>query len=362
MKKLGKSIILGLACAFVCALATTAVACTGAGDFIEQMKCEHVWNGGKVTKKATCTEEGKKLYECTKCGKEKKEDLEKLPHTEHTVEMKAATCDQKGMTDYVECSVCNAILVAGKELPALGHTEIDLPGIEATCTTKGKTEGKYCTRCNEYTVEQTEIPALGHKIVAIEAVESTCAKQGNTAGAKCERCETVYTAPQVIPKKAHDFDEDGICQGCGNVTEAFFDCVNEMTKTNAGEVVQVGTFYTYEGFSNRIIQEEVTQYSCMEGENFKFVWEITADETKETILKIEGKAYVKDNNGEWIFVEGAFENFFVYKVDLENKVITVYVKTLEGTIVTNNKNYNVFKETLRMAEFNSAIGSSNKYV
>ncbi|MBQ4268135.1 MAG: hypothetical protein IJB97_00630 [Clostridia bacterium] len=248
MKRRVKNLIVGLACALTCGLATAAVGCTSASDWLEQQRCEHVWNGGKVTEKATCTEEGEKLYECTKCGKEKKEDLEKLPHTEHTVEAKAATCDEKGMTDYVECSVCNAILVAGKELPALGHTEIELPGIEATCTTKGKTEGKYCTRCKEYTVEQTELPALGHKLVDIEAVEATCSAAGSTRGIKCERCETIYTQPQVIPSLGHTI-VNGVCTTCGTVTDetAFFAQTASMKETqiDANHVTTAGFYRVY---------------------------------------------------------------------------------------------------------------------
>lgn len=248
MKRRVKNLLVGLACALTCGLATAAVGCTSASDWLEQQRCEHVWNGGKVTEKATCTEEGEKLYECTKCGKEKKEELEKLPHTEHTVEAKAATCDEKGMTDYVECSVCNAILVAGKELPALGHTEIELPGIEATCTTKGKTEGKYCTRCKEYTVEQTELPALGHKLVDIEAVEATCSASGSTSGIKCERCETIYTQPQVIPSLGHTI-VNGVCTTCGTVTDAqaFFAQTASMKETqiDANHVTTAGFYRVY---------------------------------------------------------------------------------------------------------------------
>ena len=62
MKRRVRSFILAIASALTCALAMTAVACTSAADWLEQQKCEHVWNGGKVTEKATCTEEGEKLY------------------------------------------------------------------------------------------------------------------------------------------------------------------------------------------------------------------------------------------------------------------------------------------------------------
>ena len=89
---------------------------------------------------------------------------------------------------------------------------------------------------------------------------------------------------------------------------------------------------------------------------------MVVDENQGKILSFEGKAYVKDNNGEMIFVEGAFENFFVYKVDLENKVLTVYVKTLEGTIVKDNKNYKVFRETWDLNPLHTQSATAYKYV
>lgn len=39
--------------------------------------CSHAWDEGKVTKEATCTEAGEKLFTCTKCGATK---TESIPH------------------------------------------------------------------------------------------------------------------------------------------------------------------------------------------------------------------------------------------------------------------------------------------
>lgn len=353
MKKRVRNFILGLACALTCGLATAAVGCNTASDWLDQMKCEHVWNGGKVTVKATCTEEGKKVYECTKCGKEKKEELEKLPHTEHTVEMKAPTCDEKGMTDYVECSVCNAVIVAGKSIPALGHTEIELPGIEATCTTKGKTDGKYCTRCNEYTVEQTEIAALGHNLVTIEAVEATCKDQGLTAGVKCDRCDTIYSEPKPIPSIGHTI-KNGVCTTCGTVTDAtkFFEQTATMSEMQIDEN-HVATSGFYRVYVNQNVEEgkmfddlnfgiEIAPlfgYSIVGGIAIRLYGE-------KIVIDSFGLQYVDENsNGGSLTLTQS--DFFVLKDEVKEKgYFTIYFTSNLWTVKTDDDFYIQLKPSM----------------
>lgn len=236
MKKWVKGFILAIASATLCASAVMLTGCTSAKDWLKQQRCEHTWNSGIVTTKATCSEEGETTYTCTKCDKVKKEEIAKLPHVEEIVEMKAATCTENGHTDYKKCKVCEEVLVEKKEIPALGHTEIDVAGTDATCTSKGLSDGKYCTRCEKYTIAQQEIPALGHKLVEIEKVEASCVTAGATAGIKCERCETVYTQPQVIPALGHE-TVNGVCKNCGEITDEtlFFAQTDSMTGTAIDE-------------------------------------------------------------------------------------------------------------------------------
>ena len=42
---------------------------------------EHKWDEGKVTKEATCTEAGEKIYTCTRCGETKTEEIPATGHT-----------------------------------------------------------------------------------------------------------------------------------------------------------------------------------------------------------------------------------------------------------------------------------------
>lgn len=66
---------------------------------------EHVWGGQKVTKEATCTEEGEAIVKCA-CGETKTITLEKLGH-DIVEEVTEPTYLKKGRIDY-KCSRCDA--------------------------------------------------------------------------------------------------------------------------------------------------------------------------------------------------------------------------------------------------------------
>ena len=66
---------------------------------------EHVWGGQKVTKAATCTEEGEAVVRCS-CGETKTITLEKLGH-DIVEEVTEPTYLKKGRIDY-KCSRCDA--------------------------------------------------------------------------------------------------------------------------------------------------------------------------------------------------------------------------------------------------------------
>lgn len=62
--------------------------------------CDHAWGSGEVTKEATCTENGTKVYTCSKCGETKTETLYALGHNLETVWSWDKT------THWHECSRC----------------------------------------------------------------------------------------------------------------------------------------------------------------------------------------------------------------------------------------------------------------
>ena len=119
----------------------------------------HTWNGGNVTKPATCKEEGVKTYACTGCGASKTETVAKL--TTHTYDHGCDTqCNVCGLTrttahtyssqwskdqagHWHECSECK------DKKDSAAHT----PGAEPT-----ETKAQTCTVCG-YVIKA----ALGHK-------------------------------------------------------------------------------------------------------------------------------------------------------------------------------------------------------
>ena len=163
-------------------------------------ECEHSWSEGTVNSAPTCTQQGTKTLTCLVCGDVKTETIEALGHTEETVEGKAATCTEAGLTEGKKCSVCAEVLVAQETIKALGHTEETVEGKAATCTEAGLTEGKKCSVCAEVLVAQETIEALGHSYS-----EATC-----TQKATCSVCnaQTGELADHV------DASEDGKCDVC----------------------------------------------------------------------------------------------------------------------------------------------------
>lgn len=122
-----------------------------------------------------------------------------IPHTEVVDKAVEPTCTETGLTEGKHCSVCNAVLVEQKVVPAKGHTEVIDKAVEPTCTETGLTEGKHCSVCNKVLVEQKVVPAKGHTEVIDKAVEPTCTKTGLTEGKHCSVCGEVLVEQEVVP-------------------------------------------------------------------------------------------------------------------------------------------------------------------
>ena len=179
---------------------------------------EHTWVD------ATCTAP----KTCSSCGKT---EGDALGHAEETLEGKAATCTEVGLTEGKKCSVCDEILVAQEEIPALGHDLVTDEAVAPSCTESGLTEGKRCLRC-DYEVAQEKVDALGHDLITDKAVAPTCTETGLSEGQHCSRCD-YKVAQTVVPANGHTEEvvagkdatctETGLsdgkkCSVCGTVT------------------------------------------------------------------------------------------------------------------------------------------------
>ena len=120
---------------------------------------DHQWNDGVMTKAATCTEAGEKLYTCTVCDKTKTETIAAIGH-DWEEKTTPATCKDTGSVDRT-CKTCG-VTEHVKDLPVTNEHIWDAGTVtkEANCTDKGETTYS-CTVCGATKVEE-DIAALGH--------------------------------------------------------------------------------------------------------------------------------------------------------------------------------------------------------
>ena len=165
----------------------------------------HSWDGGKITKAATCTTAGTKTYTCTRCKKTRTETIAATGHKAVKDAAVAATCETAGKTEGSHCSVCGTVLKSQTTIAALGHNwDSGKVTKAATCTTAG-TKTYTCTRCKKTRTET--IAATGHKAVKDAAVAATCETAGKTEGSHCSVCGTVLKAQTTTAALGHDYGE-----------------------------------------------------------------------------------------------------------------------------------------------------------
>lgn len=68
---------------------------------------EHIYDKGKVTREATCTDEGERVLKCEICGNEKVETIEKKKHNYEEVITQEATFTEEGIKTFT-CKNCGA--------------------------------------------------------------------------------------------------------------------------------------------------------------------------------------------------------------------------------------------------------------
>ncbi len=160
---------------------------------------------------ADCVNDGSydEVVYCTVCGAELDREtftVDALGHTPGeavTENEKDADCVNDGSYDeVVYCTVCGEELSRNTvKVDALGHKEEKLEGKDATCEDEGLTEGKQCTVCGVTTVAQETIDALGHDYDdGVINTEPTC----NDDGVKtftCGNCGDTYT--EAVSAKGH---------------------------------------------------------------------------------------------------------------------------------------------------------------
>ena len=196
----------------------------------------HSWDGGKITKAATCTAAGTKTYTCTRCKKTRTETIAATGHKAVKDAAVAATCETTGKTEGSHCSVCGTVLKAQTTTAALGHSwDNGKVTKAATCTATG-TKTYTCTRCKKTRTET--IAATGHKAVKDAAVAATCETTGKTEGSHCSVCGTVLKAQTTTAALGHSWDNGKVtkaatCTATGTKTYTCTRCKKTRTETIA---------------------------------------------------------------------------------------------------------------------------------
>ena len=187
--------------------------------------CKHDSQTTINGKAATCTEDGLSDGSvCSICGETLKEQTttNATEHTKEKIEGNAATCTKTGLTDGERCSVCNTVTIKQNEIPKIPHTEEIIEAVPATCKNTGLTEGKKCSVCNTVTLAQTEVAKVAHKEEILNGYEATCTTDGLTDGKWCSVCTETLEAQTVIPashkedilpSKTATCTEDGLTEG-----------------------------------------------------------------------------------------------------------------------------------------------------
>ena len=143
MKQWLKRVLITLGCVLMgVTLSLGLVACGGGDDGKKSSSSEHVHEYVQTDiVEATCQADGYKTLTCS-CGDTKTETLQKLAHTEETMQAVPATCFSTGLTEGKRCSVCEEILVAQTQTTQLEHdftkqdTAATYVATAATCQAK----------------------------------------------------------------------------------------------------------------------------------------------------------------------------------------------------------------------------------
>ena len=137
-------------------------------------------------------------------------------HTEKTLSAKAPTCENTGLTEGKQCTVCGEVTVAQTEIPATGHNYVIDTAVAPTCQDTGLTEGTHCANgCGIGTVAQVEVP-----VIECNFVNGVCTMCGVSESHVCSPAEAVEeNRVEATCTKDGSYDMVVYCEGCGEEME-----------------------------------------------------------------------------------------------------------------------------------------------
>ena len=188
----------------------------------------HSWDAGKVTTKATCTEEGEKTFTCSICGDKKTEKVSATGH-QHTEirNKKEATCKETGYSGDTWCKDCGKKILSGQTIAKTENHSWDAGKVttKATCTEEGE-KTFTCSICGDKKTEK--VSATGHQHTEIRnKKEATCKEEGYSGDTWCKDCGKKILSGQAIAKtEDHSWNQGEITKEptCKEEGEKTFTC------------------------------------------------------------------------------------------------------------------------------------------
>ena len=188
----------------------------------------HSWDAGKVTTKATCTEEGEKTFTCSICGDRKTEKVSATGH-QHTEirNKKEATCKETGYSGDTWCKDCGKKILSGQTIAKTENHSWDAGKVttKATCTEEGE-KTFTCSICGDRKTEK--VSATGHQHTEIRnKKEATCKEEGYSGDTWCKDCGKKILSGQAIAKtEDHSWNQGKITKEptCKEEGEKTFTC------------------------------------------------------------------------------------------------------------------------------------------
>lgn len=133
--------------------------------YVSNLETEHSWDKGKITKAATCTEDGIKTYTCVTCKKNRTESIPKAGHKKVTKSVKKATCKEKGYTGDIYCKNCGKLFEKGKAIEKLSHKWSEWKKISSATALKRAKQQRSCVICKSVQTQE-----YGNKLKSVMKV------------------------------------------------------------------------------------------------------------------------------------------------------------------------------------------------
>ncbi len=149
----------------------------------------------------TCTVDGYDHYVCKKCSASYDKNIGKKAHTNAWVVKKEASCSEEGYKNY-ECTVCHGNVTDSQTISKTPHNYKFQKTIKkATCTEKG-TDRYVCTECNA--VDDRSTDKIGHTMGWVTKKAASCSEEGYK-NYECTVCHGNVTDSQTISKTPHNY-------------------------------------------------------------------------------------------------------------------------------------------------------------